>query len=160
MCNHHALLLVQEFPLVHDVSFSKKRKKVLKTWIVWSLKTTSAECQENEAVRTAGTDMETVSKWMCVCTCVRRKESDKETESFSVANKVRAVLRLLCSISIWRQFKDWLLVPLWKMWLTIVLFQESEWLESGSHFVETVLGVGPHLDSLFTRADLHYGIAD
>lgn len=62
MCNHHALLLVQEFPLVRDVSFSKKRKKVLKTWIVWSLKTTSAECQENEAVRTAGTDMETVSK--------------------------------------------------------------------------------------------------
>lgn len=29
--------------------------------------------------------------------------------------------------------------------------QESDWLESGSHFVETLLGVGPHLDSLRQR---------
>lgn len=44
--------------------------------------------------------------------------------------------------------------------LSVALVQESDWLDSGLHFAETLLGVGPHLDSLLTHADLHNGIAD
>lgn len=33
-------------------------------------------------------------------------------------------------------------------------------MESSSHFVEALLGIGPHLDSLFAQADLHDGVAD